>query len=128
MGIPRPQADAVGWMGLWMAMLVGGCGPSAPVEDPVPEAAILDVMTSLDEAAERAMQGDATAVDAWSRAHDRFEAEVEPALRRRASAEDVARTEYQFARIHAALAAGDASAQARVDALGTRLREQFRSP
>ena len=83
--------------------------------------AVLDVLASLDEATERASAGDPAAAEAWERAQDRFEDEVEPILRRRHSPADVARIEYQFARIGAALQKGE-SPELVVEALGDELR------
>ncbi|HHO52000.1 MAG TPA: hypothetical protein ENK18_14235 [Deltaproteobacteria bacterium] len=103
------------------------CTHRAP--DPPPpdvDRAVIEVLTSLDEAVERAALGDRDAEEAWVRSHDLFEEAIEPTLRARWPAVDVARTEYGFGLVHAALQGGG-DPVATVDALAERLNQQLRS-
>lgn len=88
---------------------------------------MLEVLTSLDEAVERAALGDPDAEEAWIRGHDLFERAVEPTLRARWPAVDVARTEHAFGLVHAALT-GPEDAAAAVDVLAERLNQQLQAP
>lgn len=107
------------------AWLLGCAGLSEAPAPPPLDRAVLEVLTSLDEAVERAALDDPHADEAWVRSHALFERAVEPSLRTRWPATDVARTEYAFSLVHAALQGGG-DAQAAVDALAERLNQQIR--
>ncbi len=108
----------------WAALgLLAACTTEAPAPPVPPSAAVLDVIVALDEAVDRSAQGDPQAVEAWVRAHHRFEADLEPLLRARHPPEVVAAAEYRFSRIRVALdGTVDADAVAEVDALEAELQ------
>jgi hypothetical protein len=105
--------------------LCGACGMTSRGEPPVaPDVAIVDVLSALDEAVDRAAAGDPEATEAWSRALAGFERSLEPSLRQQLDPTEVVATEYAFARIRRALDEGrDAGSE--VDALGARLQKQL---
>lgn len=111
---------------LALLLPLAGCTLSSPPPvDPV--ATVADVELALDELVERFATGDPLAADAWAAAHARFEADLEPLLRERVDAVDVARTEYAFGRVRRAVADGDDPREA-VQALVHRLQDQVGAP
>ncbi|MBX2799364.1 MAG: hypothetical protein KTR31_16940 [Myxococcales bacterium] len=107
----------------WITCL-SACEAFEEPEGPPPEVAAVEVIKALDDAARLASEEDQAAFEAWSRAFDRFEKAVEPALRERVSPEEVVATEHRFAVIHAALG-GQGDPTAEVAQLAARLHEQL---
>lgn len=107
---------------LTLAWAWAACGPWVEPKPTVPPSvAAEEVARALEEAVARAGQGDERAVGAWIRAHEEFEAYVEPALRARHDRRVVAEVELQFSVIRAELARG--AGQAEVEALEARITE-----
>ena len=105
---------------------LAGCSLSSPGPlDPGP--ALSDVSVALDELVARFGAGDPLAAEAWTAAHQRFEADLEPFLRGQTDAVEVARTEYGFGQVRRALAEGKDPRDA-VEALVQRLDQQVRGP
>ena len=102
---------------------LAGCSLSSPPPPVDPSLALSDVAFSLDELVERFHVGDPHAAEAWASAHARFETDLEPLLRGRVDAVEVARTEYLFGRVRREMAEGRDPREA-VKALVDRLDEQ----
>lgn len=106
---------------LWLCFAVACSTDPTPALSP--EAALIEVLAALDQAA--AATGP-EALEAWARAEATFEEALEPVLREHQDPVEVARTEYAFSRVREALARGDAAGE--VDALASRLDRGIRGP
>jgi hypothetical protein len=83
---------------------VVGCGPAEPIGAPDPVTALERVRATIHEAGRNDLSGNnEPARVAWRRAHDEWEAVVEPELRRRVSPSEVAEIELRFGLFRAAI-------------------------